>query len=62
MLVSVWRCIIMESIMSQKKVQIKKTLGQQTEDQLVNYPSPKDNGLVTAQSYERLAPPTFNPR
>ncbi|MGN9171856.1 helix-turn-helix domain-containing protein [Lachnospiraceae bacterium HCP1S3_A8] len=30
--------------------------------QLVNYPSPKDNGLVTAQSYERLAPPTFNPR
>ena len=34
--------------MSQKKVQIKKTLGQQTEDQLVNYPSPKDNGLVTA--------------
>ena len=50
MLVSVWRCIIMESIMSQKKVQIKKTLGQQTEDQLVNYPSPKGNGLVTAQS------------
>ena len=29
---------------------------------LVNYPSPKGNGLVTAQSYERLAPPTFNPR
>ena len=30
--------------------------------QLVNYPSPKGNGLVTAQSYERLAPPTFHPR
>ena len=50
MLVSVWRCIIMESIMSQKKVQIKKTLGQQTEDQLVNYASPKGNGLESAQS------------
>ncbi len=27
----------------------------------VNYPSPKGNGLVTAQSYEWLMPPTFNP-
>nr|DAZ47295.1 MAG TPA: hypothetical protein [Caudoviricetes sp.] len=28
----------------------------------VNYQRPKGHGLVTAQSYERLAPPTFNPR
>ena len=27
----------------------------------VNYPSPKGNELVTAQSYGRLMPPTFNP-
>ena len=27
----------MESTMNQKKVQIKKTLGQQTEDQLMKY-------------------------
>ena len=25
----------------------------------VNYPSPKGNGLVTAQSYQRFASPTF---
>ena len=28
---------------------------------LVNYPPPKGSGLVTAQSYKRLTPPTFNP-
>lgn len=27
----------------------------------VNYPRPKGHGLVTAQSYERLTSPTFNP-
>ena len=27
----------------------------------VNYPRPKGHGLVTAQSYERFTPPTFNP-
>ena len=27
----------------------------------VNYPRPKVHGLVTAQSYERLTSPTFNP-
>lgn len=29
---------------------------------MVNYPSPKGNGLVTAQSCKRLAPPTFKPQ
>ena len=28
----------------------------------VNYPPPKGSGLVTAQSYKRLTPPTFNPQ
>ena len=27
----------------------------------VNYPRPKGHGLVTAQSYKRFTPPTFNP-